>query len=136
VSALCAAAPKVLFGAAFPGQGGTEHVNEQWQSYWARKFSAHGYRPLDIVRPQIISNQDIPTWYRNNTILYVRKNEYRQTLNEILDQDRLIITNLDGVIPDVFESPGLKHSLRIAGKIPAKIYNSVKWRMNIRRWRY
>ena len=33
-AALVKAAPVVLFSAAIPLQGGTEHVNEQWQSYW------------------------------------------------------------------------------------------------------
>src|SRR5205823_14322324 len=27
-------APVVLFSAAIPGQGGRDHVNEQWQTYW------------------------------------------------------------------------------------------------------
>jgi hypothetical protein len=27
-------APMVLFSAAIPGQGGRDHLNEQWQTYW------------------------------------------------------------------------------------------------------
>jgi len=41
-AALVKAAPVVLFSAAIPLQGGTEHVNEQWQSYWAKLFAEHG----------------------------------------------------------------------------------------------
>jgi hypothetical protein len=44
-------APAVLFGAAIPGQGGVNHINEQWQSYWVAKFSRHQlYAPKDNKR--------------------------------------------------------------------------------------
>jgi len=33
----------VLFSAAIPNQGGTGHINEQWQEYWAEKFYANGF---------------------------------------------------------------------------------------------
>jgi hypothetical protein len=33
----------VLFSAAIPHQGGVNHVNEQWQSYWAATFAERGY---------------------------------------------------------------------------------------------
>jgi len=39
VAALVKAAPVVLFSAAISLQGGTEHVNEQWQSYRAKLFA-------------------------------------------------------------------------------------------------
>lgn len=71
VADLCACSPAILFSAAIPGQGGVNHVNEQWQSYWARKFEANGYRAYDIVRPVIWSDEGIPAWYRQNIILYL-----------------------------------------------------------------
>lgn len=64
-------APAVLFSAAIPGQGGVDHFNEQWQSYWAEKFIANDYLPFDIVRPEIWNDDDIPMWYRQNIILYI-----------------------------------------------------------------
>jgi len=36
-------APRVLFSAAPPGQGGQGHVNEQPKEYWIKRFSLHGY---------------------------------------------------------------------------------------------
>jgi SAM-dependent methyltransferase len=71
VADLCAMAPAVLFGAAIPGQGGVSHVNEQWQSYWARMFAGMGYRAFDIIRPRLWSDDRIPAWYRQNAILFV-----------------------------------------------------------------
>jgi SAM-dependent methyltransferase len=71
VADLVAAAPAVLFSAAVPGQGGVNHLNEQWQSYWARKFAGHGYAAYDIVRPAIWVDDAIPAWYRQNVIVYL-----------------------------------------------------------------
>ena len=71
VADLVALAPAVLFGAAIPGQGGVNHVNEQWQSYWAGLFATHGYAPFDVVRPAIWTDAAIPAWYKQNTLLYL-----------------------------------------------------------------
>lgn len=71
IADLCAMAPAVLFSAAIPGQGGVNHINEQWQSYWAEKFIARGYAAYDIVRPPLWADPAIPVWYRQNTLLYL-----------------------------------------------------------------
>ena len=71
VADLVAMAPAVLFSAAIPGQGGVGHVNEQWQSYWAGLFASHGYGAHDVVRPLIWSDEAVPAWYRQNTVLYL-----------------------------------------------------------------
>lgn len=70
VESLVSAADIVLFAAAIPFQGGTEHVNEQWQSYWARLFGEHGYEAFDIVRPKLWDDPDVPYWYAGNILLY------------------------------------------------------------------
>lgn len=71
VADLVALAPAVLFSAAIPGQGGVGHLNEQWQSWWAGHFAAHGYAAYDVVRPAIWSDEAIPAWYRQNAVLYL-----------------------------------------------------------------
>jgi SAM-dependent methyltransferase len=71
IADLVALAPAILFSAAIPGQGGVGHLNEQWQSYWADLFAAHGYQPHDLLRPQIWTDEAIPAWYRQNAILYL-----------------------------------------------------------------
>jgi len=70
VDYLCSLSETVLFSAAIPGQEGEGHVNLQWQSYWADRFKANSYMPLDIIRPFIWADQEIPWWYRQNMILY------------------------------------------------------------------
>ena len=71
VADLIALAPAVLFSAAIPGQGGVGHANEQWQSWWADLFAAHGYAAHDIVRPAIWADEAVPAWYRQNAVLYL-----------------------------------------------------------------
>ena len=60
----------ILFSAAIPGQGGTHHINEQWQDYWANQFQEFGYHALDAIRSRIWDCDDIEPWYRQNTLLY------------------------------------------------------------------
>jgi SAM-dependent methyltransferase len=66
-------APVVLFSAAIPGQPGTNHINCQWQSYWARLFGQRGYSAYDFIRPVIYQRPDIDFWYRQNIVVYACK---------------------------------------------------------------
>lgn len=70
VADLVALAPVVLFSAAIPGQGGTEHVNERWQSYWASRFAREGFVACDVLRPRIWLDDRIEYWYRQNMLLF------------------------------------------------------------------
>ncbi|MEL7257155.1 MAG: methyltransferase domain-containing protein [Pseudomonadota bacterium] len=72
VADYCELSDLVLFSAAIPGQGGTGHKNEQWQSYWADLFAQHDFRPVDVVRPLIWHDENIAWWYRQNMLLYVK----------------------------------------------------------------
>ncbi len=63
----------VLFSAAIPGQQGLHHVNEQLPGYWASLFEKHDYAVLDGVRPLIWDDPQIPVWYRQNMLLFVRR---------------------------------------------------------------
>lgn len=71
VQSLCAHAPVVLFSAAIPGQGGVDHVNEQWQSHWAAIFAGQGYDAYDCVRPRVWDRDDVAEYYRQNALVYV-----------------------------------------------------------------
>jgi SAM-dependent methyltransferase len=73
VADLVALAPVVLFSAAIPDQGGTDHINEQWQDYWAGLFAKHDYVALDWLRLKFWDDSRIDWWYRQNIILYVRR---------------------------------------------------------------
>ena len=63
----------ILFSAALPGQGGQNHINEQWPVYWQKLFEANGYEMQDIIRHKIWTNNNIERWYRQNIFLVVNK---------------------------------------------------------------
>ena len=68
---LCSEA--VLFSAAIPKQGGTSHVNEQWQHYWVKKFNKKGFFIEFDLRPYIWDNADVEFWYSQNIFYFSQK---------------------------------------------------------------
>ena len=68
----------ILFSAAIPFQGGTHHVNEQWQEYWIELFGNKNYEVIDCVRPQVWQNQNVEYWYAQNTFVFVRQDYLEQ----------------------------------------------------------
>lgn len=72
----------IAFSAAVPGQGGTNHVNERYLSYWHEKFSAQGYEMADILRPLIWDREKISWFYRQNLVFFVRKGSIHEELLE------------------------------------------------------
>jgi hypothetical protein len=70
VNDLCSLSGNVLFSAGTPGQFGDQHINLQWQSFWALKFASNGYQPYDVVRPLVWGDTDVECWYQQNTLLY------------------------------------------------------------------
>jgi SAM-dependent methyltransferase len=86
VKTLTEAAPCVLFSAAFPGQGGTHHVNEQWPQFWRRLFAARGYDRLDPIRPRVWRERSVEWWYKQNVYLYCDRS-YLATANAALREE-------------------------------------------------
>jgi SAM-dependent methyltransferase len=66
-------APVVLFSAAIPGQGGTDHINERFLSYWSDLFSARDHVLLDVIRPAIWNEERCDWPYRQNAVLFAQK---------------------------------------------------------------
>ena len=60
----------VLFSAAIPGQGGTNHINEQWPSYWVAEFRALGFHAFDVMRPRLWHDRTIGFWLRQNLLIF------------------------------------------------------------------
>jgi hypothetical protein len=123
VADLCRMADVVLFSAAIPDQGGTGHVNEQWQSYWAGLFEGHDYFPIDLVRPRLWSDQDVAFWYSQNTLVYVARESGHY------DQLRVHAATpamLDVVHPALYwrkEYPPVKHAaMRLARAVYQRIW--------------
>lgn len=75
VRSLCALAPVIAFSAAIPMQGGANHVNEQWPTYWAELFRAEGWLVIDAIRSEIWNNDRVAPWYRQNLLVFVNHDE-------------------------------------------------------------
>lgn len=79
VQSLTRHSDKVLFSAAIPLQGGVGHVNEQWPSYWVRHFEKQGFVVLDPFRRLIWNNPDVSVHYKQNILLFVKKEKITET---------------------------------------------------------
>lgn len=73
VTSLTNAGDLVVFSAAIPLQGGTNHYNEQPQSYWKEKFRQKGFASIDFIRPNIWELDNVRTDYKQNTFLYINE---------------------------------------------------------------
>lgn len=92
----------VLFGAAIPGQGGVNHKNERWQSYWAGMFRRRQFASIDFIRPKYW-NSNVEPWYVQNTILYARDpKKISKKLGLSADFHERALFPLDIVHPELF----------------------------------
>jgi SAM-dependent methyltransferase len=73
VALLTESAPVVLFSAAIPEQGGTDHINERWPSFWRELFAQRDYVRLDPIRPRVWRDRRVEWWYQQNTFLFVKQ---------------------------------------------------------------
>jgi SAM-dependent methyltransferase len=72
VEFLCSLGDVVLFSAAIPFQGGTNHINEQWPEYWAALFAQQGFVTLDVIRDRVWTDEKVAYYYAQNGLLFVR----------------------------------------------------------------
>ena len=73
VKDLCGLSDTILFSAAIPYQGGTDHRNENWPEYWAEKFTKCGYVVFDFIREKIWNDNRVEWWYRQNILVFSRE---------------------------------------------------------------
>lgn len=100
VDSLAEASDIVLFSAAIKGQGGTDHINEQPQYYWASRFLARDYFCVDLIRPRIWEDERVNVIYKQNMLLYVKS----QRCSELNLESSVISKPFDinRVHPDLF----------------------------------
>lgn len=75
VASLTDLAPACLFCAAIPGQGGLNHLNEQWSDYWVKLFSNRGYVAIDYIKKRVWNNKKVAWWYSQSIMLFVRQDK-------------------------------------------------------------
>jgi len=101
VECLVKLASAVLFSAAIPGQGGTDHRNEQWQSYWANLFAKNKFVCVDLLRPKLWQEQGIEVWYRQNTLLYLSQDH--DLLSSAAIKEHLVSEPANAVHAELYE---------------------------------
>jgi hypothetical protein len=72
VAVLCTLAPVIVISAAVPGQGGTDHLNEQPRSYWIKKFSDRGFaydEETTATLSRVWQEDDVVDWYYRNEMV-------------------------------------------------------------------
>lgn len=69
----------VVFSAAIPKQGGQNHINEQWLTYWIAKFEAKGFYCHDIIRPEIWDNPKVEYWYAQNMLYFTKDKNFKSS---------------------------------------------------------
>ena len=74
IRSVCSLSDYILFSAAIPGQGGQNHFNEKWQSYWIDLFNSNNFTAIDCIRSKIWDDPKIPFWYKQNSFLMVKNN--------------------------------------------------------------
>lgn len=132
----------VLFSAAIPHQGGTDHVNEQWPDYWAERFARHGYAVVDGIRPLIWGNPDVLPFYRQNIVMFATPDLIEARPLLALDRERTVEAQLSVVHPDVMSSivaSPAEHAVRpsprdltlaeLTAALPTIVRRSLRWRL-------
>lgn len=77
VETLTKAAPVVVFSAAIPGQGGTNHINLQWPWYWRELFWKRGFICCDPLRPLLWCDERVDWVYRQNIYVFLSEHAFR-----------------------------------------------------------
>jgi hypothetical protein len=88
VESLVRHAPIVVFSAAIPRQGGTDHLNEQWPDYWAEQFADWDFVAIDCLRHRLWNDREVEWYYAQNMVMFVRRDLVAQ--NPVLWRDRQV----------------------------------------------
>lgn len=130
VADICNAADVIMFGAAIKGQGGVNHINEQWQSYWVDLFKQNDYDCIDFFRSKFWNSQIVSSDYVQNAFLFVKKDSEKRNLFE----ERIIDTIYDCCHPDIFNRYrypknlkycSLRTYIRTTPRIPLLIFQAL-----------
>ena len=93
IASLTRHADTIIFSAALPGQGGQNHLNEQWKQYWIEKFSALNFMVFDILREKFWNNHKVDWWYKQNMLVFSNID-----LSALLTPNKLM---LEAIHPDL-----------------------------------
>jgi hypothetical protein len=77
VESLVSLSDLIVFSAAIPRQGGTNHLNEQWPMFWMELFRSRGFVHYDCFRAAFWEDPEVDACVAQNTFLYVKEGSQR-----------------------------------------------------------
>ncbi|MBC7383806.1 MAG: methyltransferase domain-containing protein [Bacteroidia bacterium] len=142
IKSICKHADVIVFSAAVPGQGGQNHLNEQWPAYWINLFKIQGFKSYDILRPLIWNITEIDWWYKQNMLVFSNKSltgfnesalilplvhpqHLQQKVSENHQQDARIRELEMTCNPSRFNSIGIKSAWKIFIKSVKNKFNKI-----------
>ena len=114
----------IIFSAAIPGQGGQDHLNEQWPGYWQKLFEKKEYYPSEILRDKFWNNKEVEWWYKQNMFIYAPKavltalnlpiaDEVRAIVHpELLTEKLQFMDKLYGDVVEEVRNPGFRKAFK------------------------
>ncbi|MCC7446527.1 MAG: methyltransferase domain-containing protein [Anaerolineae bacterium] len=129
VSSLTQLGQVIYFSAAVPYQGGTSHLNEQWQDFWAQRFQQKGYLPIDYIRKAVWQNDKISFWYAQGGLLYVERHylEAHHDLKKKYEETNL--SQLSIVHPKMITTMGATAMIK---RLPDAVGAAVRKRVRVK----
>lgn len=125
IALLAAVAPAVAFSAAVPGQGGNDHVNEQWPDYWIERFASHGFVAVDCLRRRFWDVSDVAPYYAQNAFLFLRADHPARAAAEAATMPLPYRVVHPGVFAQRTRPAGLGDALR---ELPRAVWRSLAYR--------
>lgn len=125
----------VVFSAAVPEQDGFRHINLQWQDYWADRFRARGFVPIDCIRDRIWTDDAIPSFYRQNILMYVRREALARYPALQAEQSRTAANSLSRIHPSFYLSKAdptqatMRYLLRALPAAPRAVIAAIRRRV-------
>lgn len=131
VKALVDTAPVILFSAAIPGQGGTDHRNEQWPAYWIEKFKQHGYVSIDAIRRKVWNDKRVAFFYAQNALIFANGSVLQNYPKLVAEKERETGEPLPLVHPTLFsriyeDAERWKLVVPYINKLPLSVLRSFK----------
>lgn len=124
----------ILFSAAIPYQGGTEHLNEQWLEYWAAHFEACGYVAIDCLRGKIWDNDRVEAWYAQNLLFFVRRDSLENYPNLRREFRPAITSSLARIHPKIYLNKVQSEKQLSVCRPPRYTVSGVELQVNKNRW--
>jgi SAM-dependent methyltransferase len=111
IDSLTRLGPVILFSAAIPFQGGTNHINEQWPDYWAKQFHDRDFMVVDCIRKKIWQNENVFYWYAQNILMFVKRDYLEEHPKLRKEFEKTNLSQLSLVHPKMYLRPRCRQNL-------------------------